>query len=323
MNDNIKTYDIVILTYRPKDLIFKSLSIIKKQTIKPQKVIIANTEEAGFYENITDKKAFDELLNELKVELIHIKKEEFDHGKTRNYAASLGNSKFILFMTDDAVPYDENVCENLLSGFDEYSDKDSKVAVCYARQVPNSNASIKEKTIREFNYPDYDIIKEKSKHETLGIKNYFCSNVCAMYDREIFESLGKFEEDIILNEDTFYVYFAINKGYKIVYKSNAKVYHSHNLSYKEQFSRNFDIGVSQQQKQEIFNSIKSEKEGGKLLKYTIIKLLKGFHFIALIDFIIDCAFRYFGYKTGRKFNTLTIEKCIKYSNNKLYFIKRK
>ena len=133
----------------------------------------------------------------------------------------------------------------------------------------------------------------------------------------IFESLGKFEEDIILNEDTFYVYFAINKGYKIVYKSNAKVYHSHNLSYKEQFSRNFDIGVSQQQKQEIFNSIKSEKEGGKLLKYTIIKLLKGFHFIALIDFIIDCAFRYFGYKTGRKFNTLTIEKCIKYSNNKL------
>ena len=40
MNDNIKTYDIVILTYRPKDLIFKSLSIIKKQTIKPQKIII-------------------------------------------------------------------------------------------------------------------------------------------------------------------------------------------------------------------------------------------------------------------------------------------
>ena len=143
-----------------------------------------------------------------------------------------------------------------------------------------------------------DIIKDKANESKLGIKNYFCSNVCAMYNRNIFNNLLGFEENIILNEDTFYVYKAINSGYKVVYVSNALVCHSHNYTYKDQFSRNFDIGVSQAEKNEIFKNIPSYNEGMRLIKYVCVKLLKGLHFIMIFDFLIECYFRLKGFKTG-------------------------
>ena len=198
-----------------------------------------------------------------------------------------------------------------------------KIYMMLLIQIPKPDAKRKEKLIREYNYPPYDIVKEKSKEKIYGIKNYFCSNVCAMYDNDIFKKLGGFEENIILNEDTFYVYKAIQEDYKIIYKSDARVLHSHNLAYKQQFMRNFDIGVSQEEKKEIFDKIKSEKEGIKLLKYATKKMLSGLHFISFVDFVIDCVYRYLGFKKGKSFEKLSIDECIKYANNKKYFMKKK
>ena len=322
INNSSKTYDVIIMTYMPKDYLTKSIEMLMNMKCLPSKIIICNTDEELFYKNIKDKPAIDALLNkksDVEIQLIHVNKEDFDHGKTRNYAVTFTNSDYILFLTDDAVPYDENMTDSLIDAFDKYSTESSKVAVSYARQIPRDNATLKEKLIREYNYPAYDIIKEKSKEKELGIKNYFCSNVCAMYDRDIFIKQGMFEENIILNEDTFYVYNAINNGYRVVYKSDALVIHSHNLRYIDQFRRNFDIGVSQEERKEIFDRVPSEKEGVGFVKAITIKLLKGFHFVTLIDFSLDCAYRYFGYKMGRRYMSLDTDKRIKYSNNKYYF----
>lgn len=330
MSIDNKTYDVIILSYEPSDKIVRSIEMLIKQDIAPTKIIICNTDEKLLYKNISDKTKFRDLVenktinNSLtKIELINIKKEEFDHGRTRNYAAKFSNSDYILFLTDDAVPFDERLSSRLMEAFEIYGDVKSKVAGAFAKQIANADAPLKEKLIREYNYPDYDVIKEKSKEQELGIKNYFFSNVCAMYDRDIFNKLNGFEEDIILNEDTFYAYFAIEKGYKIVYKSDALVYHSHNYNYAMQFSRNFDIGVSQSMKHEIFDSIPSEKEGTKLLKYVLPRLIKGCHFTTAIDFLIECVYRYNGFKCGRRYNSLSINDCIRYSNNKDYFRKMK
>ena len=326
--DLIKNYDVVILTHEPKDSLFSSIDMFRRQTYKPKSIIIYNTDKDIFYKNLSNKYGIDKVAASLKDENITLKKiditeMDFDHGRARNESLNYVTSDYVLFMTDDAIPYDENMSQNLLSAFTEYSDDKSKVAVAYARQIAKVDATLKEKYIREYNYPDKDVVKEKSKEAELGIKNYFCSNVCAMYDVEIFNSLGKFEEDIILNEDTFYAYQSIQNGYKIVYRASAKVLHSHNLTYGEQFSRNFDIGVSQIDKKEFFKSIRSEKEGMKLIKYLVPKFIKGLHFISLFDFIIDCIYRYLGYKCGKNYKNLSIDKCIKYANNKKYFLKLK
>ena len=252
-----------------------------------------------------------------------IDKDEFDHGRTRNIILKTSEADYILYLTDDAVPCDEKLASNMISAFDEYNEESSRVAATFAKQIAFDDAKLKEKFIREYNYPDYDVIKDLSKEQTLGIKNYFLSNVCAMYDRATLIELGGFEEDIILNEDTFFAYAAIHNGYKIVYKAEARVYHSHNYTYMTQFNRNFDIGVSQKERHEIFAKIPSEKEGTKLLKTVLPRFLKELKFIEAIDFIIECTYRYFGYKKGYNFEKLSIDTCIKYASNKEYFVKKK
>lgn len=324
INNIDKNYDVVILTYKPSDILIDSLKMLLMQHLIPNNIIIYNTDKDLFLKNITNAELLLNLINDKNnnISVYHIDKKEFDHGRTRNIAFSKTSSKYVLFMTDDAVPYDDMLAENLIDGFYEYNDNLSKVAMTYARQIAKDNAKFTEKLIREYNYPDYDIIKDKSKEKILGIKNYFCSNVCAMYDRDIFMKCGMFHENLILNEDTFFIYDAINSGYKVIYKSNAKIYHSHNYTYKEQFSRNFDIGVSQKEKEEIFKNISSEKEGIKLIKFVTLNLLKKCKFISIIDFYIECCYRYFGFKAGKNFDKLSNDLCIKYANNKNYFIKK-
>ena len=50
---------------------------------------------------------------------------------------------------------------------------------------------------RNFNYPEQSKIKTKADLETLGIKTFFCSNVCAAYNRKIFDELGGFVKHTI------------------------------------------------------------------------------------------------------------------------------
>ena len=325
MKNNDKNYSVIILTYAPKDDLLVSLGKLISQSIVPKKIIIYNTDKSLLYSNIKNRDGFENFLssNAGLIEIVNIEKNEFDHGKTRNDAMELVNTDYVLFLTDDAIACDEKLSECLIDSFEKYSDNDSKVAAAYARQVAKDDAKISERYVREFNYPDYDIVKTKKSEDELGIKNYFFSNVCAMYDRNIFYTLGRFEEDIILNEDTFFAYNAINSGYKIVYASNAIVYHSHNYSHKQQFSRNFDIGVSQSEKKEIFDSIPTSKEGMKFVRQISFRLIRGLHFVELISFMVQCAYRYIGFKKGYNYEKLSVDDCIRYASNKNYFIKRK
>ena len=98
----------------------------------------------------------------------------------------------------------------------------------------------------------------------LGIKTYFCSNVCAMYSRKIYNVIGGFTHKTIFNEDMVYAGNACQKGYAICYVPEAGVIHSHNYSCGQQFHRNFDLGVSQTDHPEIFGGISSESEGKRI-----------------------------------------------------------
>ena len=62
---------------------------------------------------------------------------------------------------------------------------------------------------------------------------------------------GGFTERAIFNEDMICAGTMIQKGYSVVYAADARVYHSHNYSGRQQFHRNFDLGVSQAEHPEI------------------------------------------------------------------------
>lgn len=294
-----KSIDVIIPTYRPDAKFISLLLALKRQSISPNNIIVVNTDKSIWNKLDMDTKVKNTLGADIsKLILKHIEKKDFDHGRTRNYGVSFSKTKYFICMTMDAVPKDEYLIENLLKTMSD------KVKLSYARQMANEDADILEKFTRNFNYPDKSIIKSKSTEQIYGIKNYFCSNVCACYERESFDKIGGFKENIILNEDMIYAYDLLNTGKSLEYVAGAVVLHSHSYTGKEQFKRNFDIGVSQAMDKSIFSSLKSETEGIKMIKLNIkyLKEQKELYYLPKLIYISACKF--LGYKLGKSYKKL-------------------
>jgi rhamnosyltransferase len=193
------------------------------------------------------------------------------------------------------------------------------VAVAYGRQLPKEDCREAEKFTRSFNYPDKSYLKSKKDTDTLGIKTYFCSNVCALYRRDIFDKLGGFTKRTIFNEDMIFAGGAVKEGYSIAYVAEAMVIHSHNYGNMEQFRRNFDLGVSQKEHPEIFEGIKSESEGIRLVKKTAAHLWKNKCKMQILPMIVQSGFKFLGYRFGKNYTKLSKGFVIKCSMNKSYW----
>jgi rhamnosyltransferase len=163
------------------------------------------------------------------------------------------------------------------------------------------------------------MIKSAKDIDTLGIKTYFCSNVCATYRRNIYDKLGGFAEKTIFNEDMIMAHTMIRAGYKIAYQAEAKVYHSHIYSYLQQFSRNFDLGVSHRQYSDIFLRVSSESEGIRLVKNTLQFLFDHNEYLLIPDLILSSGFKYLGYKLGTNYHKLPGSFVIHCTMNKGYW----
>lgn len=300
--------DVVIPTYRPGEDLLDLLEMLKKQTKTVNKIIIINTEQ----------EFFDEKLYNISGNILvhHIKKSEFDHAATRNMALRMSDADYVMFMTMDAVPANEKLVETLLEGFNN-----PDIAVVYARQLPKRNCRLQEQFTRSYNYPEENMVKTKNDLHRLGIKTYFCSDVCAMYDKKIYDALGGFVEKAIFNEDMFYAAKAIQNDYAIMYMAKAKVYHSHNYTCMEQFRRNFDLGVSHAEHPEIFEGISSEKEGIGLVKSTAKFLISQKKWYMIPYLVVSSAYKYSGYRLGKKYKKLSYRRILKCTSNRNYWMR--
>lgn len=310
----MKTVDVIIPVYKPDEKLIKLINMLEKQTVKPEQIIIANTGRK-YFDTFVKKNNVETLFRKIRV--FHVTQREFDHGGTRREAAKRSKADAMLFMTDDAVPGDEYLIERLL---DSLSRKG--VAVSYARQLPREKASAEEVFSRKFNYPSESRIKSEDDLPSLGIKTYFCSNVCAMYNREIYDELGGFVKNTIFNEDMIYAGNACKKGYKIAYRSDALVIHSHSYSGWQQLKRNFDLGVSQREHPEIFKGIPSEKEGKKLVKEETAFLWNTGRKLLIIPFYFRCFCKYTGYLLGKHYDFLPEAVILFCTGNRYYFIRK-
>lgn len=303
--------DVVIPVYKPGEEFKQLLHKLNIQSVKVHKIILMNTEEKYWNEYT---KEYSEINQYDNIEVHHLTKEEFDHGNTRNQGISYSEAEYILLMTQDAMPKNEFLIETLLKNFEN-----EKVAVAYGRQLPKEDCREAEKYTRSFNYPATSRLKSKEDIDTIGIKAFFCSNVCAMYKREIFDKLGGFTKKTIFNEDMIFAGNAIKEGYLIAYEAKAEVIHSHNYGNMEQFHRNFDLGVSQKEHPEVFDGIKSESEGIKLVKKTASHLWKNHCKMQVLPMIVQSGFKFIGYKLGKNYTKLSKRFVIKCSMNKSYW----
>jgi Glycosyltransferases, probably involved in cell wall biogenesis len=301
-----RTVTVIIPTYKPDQLLMRLIKQIKEQTYNVERILVMNTEEQYW------KPAFEKITN--KMEVFHIKKAAFDHGRTRDEAAQMVDSDIMIYLTQDACLQDENVFSEMLKFFDR-----QKVKAVYARQLPQKNCKTIESYTRAFNYPDKTQIKSKSDLDKLGIKTYFCSNVCAAYDRDTYVKLGGFVKRAIFNEDMIYAGKLINAGYRIAYAAKACVIHSHNYNNLEQLRRNFDVAVSQVEHPEVFAGIKSEGEGIRLVKQTAGYLWQSHKPWLIGALFVSSACKYLGYWLGKHYRILPRKWIMKLTMNPEYW----
>ena len=125
-----------------------------------------------------------------------------------------------------------------------------------------------------------------------------------MYRRSAYEQLGGFERKTIFNEDMIFAGRLIQQGYAVAYCADARVVHSHNYSWGQQFHRNFDLGVSQAEHPDIFQMARSESEGIKMVKQSAMHLIKirKPHLIPYL--VLQSGCKFLGYRLGKSYKKL-------------------
>ena len=279
---------LIVPTLNAEKFLPSLFDILHKQTLPLHEIIIVDSE--------SDDRTIELASQHPDVKILTVKRAEFDHGRTRDFALRESTGDYVIFITQDAIPADEYFVERLLAPFAD----DERIAISTGRQVPRDDASPFEKLVRNFNYPDKPRIRSASDISELGVKTFFTSDCCCAYSRDIYEKLGGFDFPIMTAEDFLFAARAINGGYKIAYVPEARVIHSHNFTLRQQYRRNFLTGYETEKHKEIFCGASQETEGMKLVKYVSRELLKRGQVLSFVRFGFDCVARLLGNKMGKR-----------------------
>ena len=224
------------------------------------------------------------------------------------------DGEIMILLTQDAIPADEYLIENLLKPFE-----DEEVCAAYGRQMADKKDNPIEAYTRIFNYPKESRIKSKKDLPELGIKTFFCSNVCAAYRKSEYDALGGFPLHTIFNEDMIFAGKRIYAGDKVAYVAEAKVIHSHNYTGRQQFHRNFDLAVSQTQHPEVFEGVPSEGEGIRMVKATAKYLVRNGYPWKVFMLVYQSGCKYIGYFLGKRYEKLPMWLILKCTSSRKYW----
>jgi len=211
---------VVIPTYSDKTAINYLLSKINLQKgIKDLEITFVNS-------GPHDLNYLKELSN---VKLINIKPEEFNHGTTRNLGASKATGDYILFLSDDAIPSNENLFYDLCKELSQHPE----CGCVSARQVPKSDSDLMFKSSITNHYKflehffthvkpnSFDSLTIEQKRSVSQI-----DDVCACYRRNVF---SKYQyTDLGYGEDLEMGIKLVKAGYYISNFGRNYVIHSHN-----------------------------------------------------------------------------------------------
>jgi rhamnosyltransferase len=224
---------------------------------------------------------------------IVIPRQSFNHGKTRNIAAGEARGDILVFMTQDALPYDNSLLGNLVAPL-----KSGEAAAAYGRHIPRTDAPPPEVFARRFNYPESAQTISADDIARCGIRTFFFSNVCSAVRRDAFLDAGMFPEGIRTNEDMLLAAKLVLNGRKVAYVPGAVVIHSHSYSLFRLFARYYNIGSSLRNNRWVLKYARSEGEGLRFIKAEFSFLLRSREYSWIPYLFLEAAAKYAGYRMG-------------------------
>jgi rhamnosyltransferase len=232
-----------------------------------------------------------------------ISRSEFNHGGTRQLAIDLlPEAELVIFLTQDAILADSDALRVLLEPF-----SDPQVAAVFGRQLPRPEAGPIEAHARLFNYPSESSIRTVESREVLGFKAIFLSNSFAAYRREALVAVGGFPTDVIFGEDTITAANFLLAGWKIAYVAEAKAYHSHGYTWRQDFKRYFDIGVLHSRESWLLEEFGQTSGEGRRFVVSELTYLWHHSWWLIPSSLIRTALKLIGYRLGRIENKLSLE----------------
>ncbi|MDD5716251.1 MAG: glycosyltransferase family 2 protein [Sulfuricurvum sp.] len=284
---------VIIPSYNAEGYLPKLLDKLEAQSINDCELIIIDSTS-------NDKTV--EIAKQYTENIIVIPQSEFDHGGTRAKAAQIAKGDILVYLTQDALPYNEYTIENIVNVF-----KDENVGASYGRQLSYETTNLFGKHLRMFNYGENSYIRNKDDIKKFGLKTPFLSDSFAAYRKSALESIGWFKDGLILGEDIYAGGKLMLCGYSIAYQANAKVYHSHSYTVMEEFKRYFDIGVFHQCENWILKEFgKAEGEGIRYIKSEVKFLFENNAWYLLPEWFIRNGMKYLGYKFGQMYEKLPL-----------------
>jgi len=234
--------------------------------------------------------------------IVRIDRKNFNHGRTRQLGVdALEGSDIIVFMTQDALLAGIDAIGNIVLAFDN-----PRVSAAYGRQLPHKGATKIEAHARLYNYPDMSYVRSIDDAQYYGIKAAFISNSFSAYRRSDLIKVGGFPSNVILGEDTYVAAKMLLSGMNIAYCANAIVYHSHDYTLKEEFSRYFDIGVFHSREGWVVAKLGGVSGEGLKFVLSEFKYLTFRNPLLVTSSIIRNYLKYIGYKLGMHHNFLPL-----------------
>jgi len=284
---------IIIPTYNAEPYLDKLISSIVSQTLKVYELIIIDSSSSDNTVEIAKK---------YTQNVFVIPQNEFDHGGTRTKAAQMAQGDILVYLTQDALPYDDFTLEHIIKIF-----VDPTIGAAYGKQLSYEQTNLFGKHLRAFNYPDSSYVRAKNDIGTFGLKTAFLSDSFAAYRKSALESIGWFKDGLIVGEDTYAGAKMILGGYTLAYVAEAKVYHSHSYTVAQEFRRYFDIGVFHECEKWILEHFgKAQGEGMKYIKSEARYLLENNGWHLLPEWFIRNSMKYLGYKMGQNYTKLPL-----------------
>jgi rhamnosyltransferase len=181
-----------------------------------------------------------EILARFPVRLKEIPPETFNHGETRNIGASLARGHYLVYLTQDATPWDDVWLETLVEPLRE----DPSVAGSFSSQRPRPECPLMERR----QILQTELTSGKTKRVNVAIENpayesnpypfIWFSNTGSCIRKEVW---GKFPfRRVEFAEDQDWAKRVLEAGYKTVYVPDAILIHSHHYKPVKNFRRHFE-----------------------------------------------------------------------------------